>query len=100
MNPETDVSSGPPPEARHHHQLHVIVFAPRSPEPKTFVWAPTLKVGAAAGQAADAFGYTGGNPGLQTEGKVPRVLDNSKTLAEEHVHNDEKPELIDTGGGV
>jgi len=83
-----------------HHELEIIVFAPRSPQPKEFTWPKTLKVGEAARQAATAFGYQGGNPGLQTEGHPPRVLDNNKTLAEEHVHDHEKLELIDTGGGV
>ena len=82
------------------HEIRVIVFAPRSPEPKEFQWQRDLKVGEAAQQAAKAFGYQAGNPGLQTEGHRPRVLDNSKTLEQEHVHNDEKLELIDTGGGV
>jgi hypothetical protein len=83
-----------------HHEIEVIVFAPRSPHPKEFNWPKTLKVEEAAKQAATAFGYEGGKPGLQTEGHPPRVLDNNKTLAEEHVHNREKLELIDTGGGV
>jgi hypothetical protein len=89
-----------PQEHEHHHELKVIVFAPRSPHPKEFIWRKALKVGEAAREAATAFGYTGGNPGLQTEGHHPRVLDNNKTLEQEHVHNGEKLELIDTGGGV
>ena len=99
MNPET-TASGQAPTAPVSHDLHVVVFAPRSPNPKPFTWAPSLTVGAAARQAAAAFGYSGGNPGLQTEGKVPRVLDNNKTLAGENVHDGDKLELIDTGGGV
>jgi hypothetical protein len=90
----------PQPQEHGHHDITVIVFAPRSPHPKEFTWPRTLKVGDAARQAATAFGYQAGNPGLQTEGHHPRVLDNSKTLAEEHVENGEKLELIDTGGGV
>jgi hypothetical protein len=89
-----------PQEPEHHQEVKVIVFAPRSPYPKEFIWRKTLKVGEAAREAATAFGYTGGNPGLQTEGHPPRVLDNNKTLAQERVHDGEKLELIDTGGGV
>ena len=90
------------PQSQEHrdHEVKVIVFAPRSPHPKEFTWAKTLKVGEAAREAATAFGYQAGNPGLQTEGNQPRTLDNKKTLAEEHVKNGEKLELIDTGGGV
>ena len=84
----------------HEHEITVIVFAPRSPQPKEFRWPKTLKVGEAAREAGLAFGYQGGNPGLQTEGNPPRVLDNNKTLGEEHVHTGERLELIDTGGGV
>ncbi len=90
------------PQSQEHrdHEVKVIVFAPRSSHPKEFTWAKTLKVGEAAREAATAFGYQAGNPGLQTEGHHPRTLDNKKTLAEEHVKNGEKLELIDTGGGV
>jgi len=84
----------------HGHEVTIIVFAPRSPHPKEFRWPESLKVGEAAREAATAFGYQAGNPGLQTEGNPPRVLDNNKTLAEEHIHDGQKLELIDTGGGV
>ena len=89
-------------EASHarHDSVTVIVFSPRSPHPKEFTWRESLTVGEAAREAATAFGYQGGNPGLQTTTMPPRVLDNNKTLAAEHVHNGEKLELIDTGGGV
>jgi hypothetical protein len=89
-------------EATHIHDdtIKVIVYSPRSPHPKEFEWRKTLRIGEAAREAATAFGYKGGNPGLQTTANPPRVLDNNKTLAEEHVHNGEKLELIDTGGGV
>lgn len=80
--------------------VKVIVYSPRSPQPKEFEWRRTLRVGEAAREAATAFGYQGGNPGLQTTANPPRVLDNNRTLAEENVHNGEKLELIDTGGGV
>jgi hypothetical protein len=84
----------------HGETIKVIVFSPRSPNPKEFEWRKNLRVGEAAREAANAFGYQGGNPGLQTTANPPRVLDNNKTLGEEHVHNGEKLELIDTGGGV
>jgi hypothetical protein len=84
----------------HKDSVKVIVFSPRSPAPKEFTWLETLTVGQAARESATAFGYQGGNPGLQTTGNPPRVLDNSKTLAAEHVDNGDKLELIDTGGGV
>jgi hypothetical protein len=98
MNLETNVAS--PVSAAAHDVLHVVVFAPRAPNPKTFAWQAILTIGDAARQAATDFGYTGGNPGLQTEGRQPRVLDNNKTLAAEQIHNGDKLELIDTGGGV
>jgi hypothetical protein len=88
------------PQEHRDDTIRVIVFAPRSPHPKEFTWPKTLKVGEAAREAATAFGYQGGNPGLQTEGHPPKVLDNNKTLEQEHVRNGEKLELIDTGGGV
>jgi hypothetical protein len=84
----------------HPRTVHVLVFAPRFVEPRPFDWAVTLKVGEAAKEAATAFGYTAGHPGLQTDHEPPRTLENNKTLAEEHVHDNEKLELIDTGGGV
>jgi len=86
---------------RHHHRrLRVIVFSPRTPEPKEFFWRRTMLVGEAAKIAATAFGYVGGNPGLQTDTTPPRVLDNKKTLEAEHVHCGEKLEILDSGGGV
>jgi hypothetical protein len=78
----------------------VTVFAPRSPEPKDFTWPKTLKVSEAARQAADAFGYQGGNPGLQTTDEPPRVMDNNKPLVAEHVTDGSELEIVDTGGGV
>ncbi len=45
------------PQTQEHrdHDIKVIVFAPRSPHPKEFTWAKTLKVGEAAREAADCF---------------------------------------------
>ena len=80
--------------------ITVTVFAPSTTEPKNFTWARTLKVGEAAREAATAFGYTGGNPGLQTADKEARVLDNKNPLVAEKVRDGDKLELIDTGGGV
>ncbi len=77
--------------------LHVTVFAPRTPEPKDFRWDKTTLVGEAASQAAIFFGYKGGNPGLQ---KGDHVLDNKKSLEQAGINNGDKLELVDTGGGV
>jgi len=86
---------------RHRHRrIRVIVFSPRTPEPKEFFWRRDMLVGAAARVAATAFGYVGGNPGLQTDTTPSRVLDNKKTLEAEHVHCGAKLELLDSGGGV
>lgn len=84
----------------HDQTITVKVFAPRAPGPKTFTWRKTLKVGEAAQEAATAFGYQGGTPGLETDGNPPRVLDNNKTLVAEHVEDGAQLELLDTGGGV
>ena len=86
---------------RHHHRrIRVIVFSPRTPDPKEFFWRRNLLVGEAAKIGANAFGYVGGNPGLQTDTTPPRVLDNKKTLEAEHVHCGDKLEILDSGGGV
>jgi hypothetical protein len=82
------------------HQVYVTVFAPRAVEPKSFTWEKTMKVGDAAKQAAVAFGYQTGNPGLQTIAEPPVVLDNNKPLVAEHVKDGDQLELVDTGGGV
>jgi hypothetical protein len=82
------------------HTITVTVFAPSTTEPKNFTWDKTLEVGKAAREAATAFGYVGGNPGLQTADKEARVLDNNKPLVAEKVRDGDKLELIDTGGGV
>lgn len=79
-------------------ELTVTVFAPRSPEPKTFEFRRNDTVGQAARTAADAFGYEGGNPSFATDEHV--VLDRHRTLAAEHVHYGDKLDLVDVGGGV
>jgi hypothetical protein len=80
------------------NELTVIVYAPRTPDPKTFTWLKTLNVGTAAREAATAFGYQGGNPGLQNA--KGQVLDNRKPLVAEGVRDGDILELIDGGGGV
>jgi hypothetical protein len=80
--------------------LNVIVHAPRSPDPKTFVWDINMKVADAAKEAAEAFGYVGGNPGLQTFGDGGEVLDPNKTLVAEKVKDGSELELTDRSGGV
>lgn len=79
-------------------ELTVTVFAPRSPEPRTFEFRRNLTVGDAARIAADAFGYEGGNPSFATEDQV--VLDRGKTLAAAHVRDGDELNLVDVGGGV
>jgi len=82
-------------------ELTLVIHAPRAPEPKTFTWAKTLKVGEAARQAASEFGYVGGNPGLLLLRETPaRVLDNNKPLVAEHLRDGDELEITDTGGGV
>ena len=79
------------------NEITVEVFCPRSPNPKTFTWPKTLKVGEAARQAAAAFGITGGNPSLQ---KGTEVLDSQKPLVAAGVRDGDTLELVDCGGGV
>jgi hypothetical protein len=89
------------PDVAHDHDrrdLHVKVFAPRFPdEPKHFDWNRCLLVSEAAAQAAAAFGYTGGTPGLS---KCRQVLDPTQDLQQAGVENGDELELLDTGGGV
>lgn len=75
----------------------VVVFAPRSTEPKAFEWSKHLSVGEAADQAAAAFGYSGGTPSLA---KADEVLDRGKQLVAAGVRDGDQLELVDTGGGV
>jgi uncharacterized ubiquitin-like protein YukD len=83
---------------KHEHEITVEVFAPRSTEPKRFTWPKTKLVGEAATEAAKAFGYVGGHPGFINSKRV--VLDNNKSLVDAGVHNCDRLELTDTGGGV
>jgi len=98
----THPSSAPPPAQGHGGPpiLLVYVEAPRSDERKAFEWPQTKKVGEAAREAATAFGYEGGTPGLQTTSTPPRELDNDKPLVAEHVKSGDVLELTDVGGGV
>jgi hypothetical protein len=80
--------------------LTLVVHAPRSPDPKTFTWAKTMKVSDAAKEAALAFGYSGVNAELQLLGKKPRMLDGQKTLVAEHLKDGDELEVTSTGGGV
>ena len=66
-------------------------------DPKQFTWDKSKLVGDAAREAATAFGYAGGNPGLK---KDDIVLDNTKTLEVAGVEHGDELELVDTGGGV
>lgn len=77
--------------------LVVTVFSPRSPEPKQFTWDKSRLVGDAAREAATAFGYAGGNPGLKKE---EAVLDNAQSLYAAGIEHGDELELVDTGGGV
>lgn len=97
---EGNAGAGRREESHEREFVNVIVYSPRTPAPKHFKWQKTMRVGEAAKEAAAEFGYQAGNPGLQTTGEPPHVLDNNRTLAEEHVENGTKLELIDTGGGV
>lgn len=82
-------------------ELSLIVHAPRSPNPMTFTWPKTMKVGDAARAAATKFGYSGGNPGFLFLGVTPpKPLDNNKTLVAEHLKDGDELEITDTGGGV
>ncbi|MGD9711262.1 MAG: hypothetical protein AB7V46_04250 [Thermomicrobiales bacterium] len=78
-------------------ELKVTVFAPRSPDGKKFKWDRDMTVGAAADEAAKEFGYAQGTPTLAKRGTA---LDRDKGLAEAGVHNGDKLELVDIGGGV
>lgn len=81
-----------------HALLHLVISAPKEPEPKAFEFAHSTKVGDAAHAAALEFGYASGTPSLQTTSD--EVLDREKSLAAEHVHDGDHLELVDVGGGV
>ena len=84
---------------QHEKELHVEVFVASIKEPKPFEWPPSENVGAAADQAARAFGVkTDPPPSFQNSKDV--VFSRSKTLGQEGVTNGDKLELVVTGGGV
>jgi hypothetical protein len=80
------------------NHVHVIVFSPREPRPREFDFPSTETVGAAASTAGTAFGYPAGLNLTFERGKT--VLNRGETLAAAGVHNGDKLELVDTGGGV
>lgn len=82
---------------RSDQELTVTVHAPRSVDAKTFTWKKTTKVGEAATEAADAFGYAEGTPTFQ---KGEEILDRNKPLVAEGVVDGDVLELVDFGGGV
>jgi hypothetical protein len=87
-------------QEQHEHgapTITVRVFSPRQPEPKSFTFAKTLRVGEAAAEAAEAFGYEAGTPSLQKGGQV---LDRDKPLVAAGVRDGDDLELVDVGGGV
>jgi len=84
-----------------HHggdTIIVTVFAPKEVDGKTFTFRVNLTVGAAAGEAALAFGYPQGTKA--TFKKDGKVLEATKTLEAAHVRTGDKLELVDIGGGV
>lgn len=90
VQPEVASEHGPP-------TIQVTVFAPREVTPREFTFEKTMRVGEAARMAADAFGYTGGNP---TFAKGDTVLDRIKPLVAEGVRDGDELELVDAGSGV
>jgi hypothetical protein len=56
-----------------------------------------MKVGDAAKQAAEAFGYAAGSPTFQ---KGQDILDRNKPLVAEKIQDGDVLDLVDAGGGV
>jgi hypothetical protein len=82
-----------------HGEITVTVIAPRDPDhPRPFEYRHDELISEAASTAATAFGYTGGNPSFANADNV--VLDRTKSLAAEHVHDGDTLYLVDVGGGV
>lgn len=77
--------------------ITVAVFAPNATESKAFSWPKTTKVGEAAQEAAQAFGFAPGQPTLAKEGEA---LDPQKPLVAAGVEDADELELVDSGGGV
>lgn len=89
---------GKPPHDDSGATLHLLVSAPREPEPREFTFSKSTKVGDAAREVATAFGYTGGSPTFQNA--AGDLFDRDKPLAGEHVKDQDELELVDVGGGV
>ncbi len=90
LAPEAAAQHGPP-------SINVTVISPRETTPRPFTFEKTMRVGEAARVAADAFGYTGGNP---TFARGDTILDRNKPLVAEGVRDGDELELVDAGGGV
>jgi hypothetical protein len=88
-----------PDQAAEHGRpvINVMVVSPRETTPRPFTFEKTMRVGDAAREAADAFGYTGGNP---TFARGDVILDRDKPLVAEGVRDGDELELVDAGGGV
>ena len=79
-------------------KITVSVFAPRSLDPKEFIWKKNKNVGEAANEAASVFGYKPEKPPRLEKGE--EVLDNTKNLVSEGVKDGDELELVGGGGGV
>lgn len=76
----------------------VEITPPKDPDDrKSFTFPLKETVGAAAREAANAFGYTDGN---FTLGHGHKVFTREETLKEADVHDHEHLLLLDVGGGV
>lgn len=74
------------------------MIAPLSDDdPRTFTFEKTTKIGEAAEEAAEAFGYDDDGFTLQLGDEV---LDSDKPLVAAGIVGDELYELANTGGGV
>ena len=88
-------------EKPEHHGppiIHVTVHEPSNPEPKTFSWPQTKKVGEAADEAAAAFGLTAEDPTFQNA--AGEILDRQKPLVAAGVRDGDVLDLVSAGGGV
>jgi hypothetical protein len=85
-------------EANAPGDLHVVVYAPRDPEPREFTFPASETVGQAAARAATEFGYAPSQFSFQTDSRD--VLNRDLTLAAAGVRDGEKLTLVDVGGGV
>lgn len=83
--------------SRADKEITLVVYVPREDEPKTFTFDKTTKVGAAAQEIAQAFGYDGEGFTLQ---RGDKVLDSKKPLMAEGLSDGDELDLVGTGGGV